>query len=82
MRINVVLFYREKTPPRPQGQRPEPENRGVGTQSINSSLSFHLCGAGSREQVLSIFLLWSGRMADFVPKLYDLFFFFPFYNTL
>lgn len=24
-----VLFYRERTPPRPQGQRPEPENRGV-----------------------------------------------------
>lgn len=22
-------FNRERTPPRPQGQRPEPENRGV-----------------------------------------------------
>uniref|UniRef100_A0A8C6YD37 RING-type E3 ubiquitin transferase n=1 Tax=Naja naja TaxID=35670 RepID=A0A8C6YD37_NAJNA len=25
---------REKTPPRPQGQRPEPENRGVSTENM------------------------------------------------
>jgi len=29
--VNMVLFSRERTPPRPQGQRPEPENRGVST---------------------------------------------------
>lgn len=36
MRIHLrscVWAFRERTPPRPQGQRPEPENRGVSART-------------------------------------------------
>lgn len=35
---NFTTSCREKTPPRPQGQRPEPENRGVSDQTSLSGL--------------------------------------------
>lgn len=29
MLMSILFYFREKLPPRPAGQRPEPENTGV-----------------------------------------------------
>lgn len=31
--LSCLCDFRERTPPRPQGQRPEPENRGVSART-------------------------------------------------
>lgn len=40
LHIYLLWDFRERTPPRPQGQRPEPENRGVSslTLTVNTDL--------------------------------------------
>ena len=51
--VQYCLFcYRERTPPRPQGQRPEPENRGVSTAYTPMSATCQL----SSSDILTLFL--------------------------
>lgn len=67
--ISLSLFNRERTPPRPQGQRPEPENRGVSLHT-ECALRNMLLVLDMLVYFFFLFFLLSG-VSDWVAHLHD-----------